>query len=128
VGAGVAVGAGVGVRVGAGVGVAVGKGVGVRVGSGVAVEVGLGVDVGAEAGFTSPHQMPHMLFTLEYSWMVHIEVSSSGSTTVELKSPHLLSPVPKSLKYDASPDFRIVPSSMLFGVSLARRIEYPALG
>jgi hypothetical protein len=79
------------------VAVALGVEVGVAVGIAVAVGVGVGV-ADAPPGITSPHHVPHMLLWPAYSWMVHIVVSSIGSTTVELKSPHRLSPVPKSLK------------------------------
>src|SRR6202795_304552 len=119
-------GDGVGTAVGIGVGLGVGVGTGVRVGvaAGEAVAPELGVGVGSEgSGLALPHHSPHILFGPAYSWIVHIAMSSTGSTTVELKSPHLLSPVPKSLKYGASPAFSITPVSIVFAGSLARRVE-----
>jgi hypothetical protein len=64
---------------------------------GVAVGVGDGVGV-APPMETSPHQVPQSLLVAAYSWSVHKLRSSSGSTTVLLKSPHRLSPEPRSLK------------------------------
>src|SRR3984893_6549372 len=95
--AGARITSGDGVGVGDGVAVTIGAGVGVTAGVAVAIGVGVGV-AEVPPGVTSPHHVPHMLFWPAYSWMVHIVVSSIGSTTVELKSPHRLSPVPKSLK------------------------------
>jgi len=104
VGAGVGLGEGVGIGVGVVVGEGVGDGDGLGVGDGVGLGVGvgdeLGVAVGVGVGPTdiSPHQVPQLLPVAAYSWSVHRVRSSSGSTVVVLKSPHRLSPVPKSLK------------------------------
>ncbi len=99
-GAGVGVAIGVGVETGVGVATGVEVGDGLGCGEGVAVALGLGVGDDAPR-LIWPHQVPHISPVRAYSWMVHIEVSSTGSTTVAVKSPHRLSPVPKSLKYGA---------------------------
>jgi hypothetical protein len=69
--------------------------VGVREGVGDGDGVGVGEGPPTD---TSPHQVPQLLLVAAYCWSVHRVRSSSGSTSVLLKSPHRLSPVPSSLK------------------------------
>lgn len=127
---GVRVGMGVGVRVGVGDGVGDTVGVGVGVGVGDELGVGVGEDVGVGVefpGVTSSHHVPQSLPVAAYSWSVQRLRSSSGSTPVLLKSPHRLSPVPKSLKYGACPALNTEPARIVPGESAAIRIENPAL-